>query len=138
MATTGRKRLTAGLTGAIAMAAAWAAFAELDLDLELFNAATSSAVISGINSKDAICLTLTGTTDKTESHSTAIAELRAAGASHGTQAGVTKQLATTLGRLLKLKNKSQYQSADVACSDATKAIERAQKLLDGASEIGAG
>lgn len=32
MATKGRKRLTAGLTGAIAMAAAWAAFAELDLD----------------------------------------------------------------------------------------------------------
>lgn len=34
--------------------------AELNLDLDLFNAATSNAVISGINSKDAICLRLTG------------------------------------------------------------------------------
>jgi hypothetical protein len=38
--------------------------AELTNDLGLFNAAASSAVTSGINSKDAICLTLTGRTRK--------------------------------------------------------------------------
>jgi len=38
--------------------------AELDLDLDLFNVATSNAVISGINAKDATCLRLTGTTGK--------------------------------------------------------------------------
>lgn len=42
--------------------------AELTLDLDLYNAATSNAVTSGINSKDAICLKLTGKTDKTENH----------------------------------------------------------------------
>ena len=40
--------------------------AEVNRDLELNNAATSDAVISAINSKDAICLTLTGRTNKNE------------------------------------------------------------------------
>ncbi len=34
--------------------------AESNKELNLYNAATSDAVISGINSKDAICLGLTG------------------------------------------------------------------------------
>jgi len=54
--------------------------AEVTLDLGLFNAAASSAVSSGFNSKDAICLRLTGVTGKTENHAQAIAELSAAGA----------------------------------------------------------
>ena len=53
--------------------------AELNLDLEFFNVAASNAVISGINSKDAVCMRLTGTTAKTENHAAGIAELRAAG-----------------------------------------------------------
>jgi len=71
--------------------------AEVNRDLELFNAATSAAVISGINSKDAIC--------------------------------------TTLSRLLKLKTKSQYQPVSVAAADATKAVEWATRLLEGADEV---
>jgi hypothetical protein len=35
-------------------------------DLELHNAATSDAVVSGINWNDAICLTLTGRTGKSD------------------------------------------------------------------------
>lgn len=112
--------------------------AERDLEIELFNVATSNAVISGINSKDAICLALTGTTGKFENHSAAVGELRAAGVNQGAHAGSTKQLATILGRLLKLKNKSQYQTSDVVRSAATKAVDWAQKMLDGASDIGAG
>lgn len=108
--------------------------AEVSRDLELFSAATSSAVISGINSKDAICLSLTGRTAKADQHLAAVAELRAAGG-QGTHAEATKVLATTLGRLLKLKNKSQYQASEMARSDATKAVEWAQKMLDGASTI---
>lgn len=38
--------------------------AEISLDRGLFNAATSDAVVAGINSKDAICLKLTGRTKK--------------------------------------------------------------------------
>lgn len=102
--------------------------AELDLDCDLFNAATSSAVTSGINAKDAICLALTGKTSKSENHASAVAELRGAGTT-------TKTLATTLGRLLKLKNKAQYQTVDIARTDAVKAVEWATTLVEGASDI---
>ncbi len=67
--------------------------ADLSLDGNLYNAATSSAVTSGINAKDAICLALTGTTAKSDTRTDAVGELRAAGPA-------TKSLATTLGRLL--------------------------------------
>jgi hypothetical protein len=80
--------------------------AEANRDLELFNAATSDAVISAINSKDAICLTLTGRTNKSENHNEAVSELRRAG-----RAGA--HLAPTLSRLLKLKtspNTPRYRS----------------------------
>jgi len=86
----------------------------VNLDLKLFNAATSDAVISGINSKDAICLRLTGTTRKADGHHEAVAELKAAGS-----AGLG--LASTLSRLLTLKTKSQYQSASVAAVDGFRA-----------------
>lgn len=102
--------------------------AELNLDVGMFNAATSSAVTAGINAKDAMCLALTGRTNKTDNHADAATELRAAGAA-------TKRHATTLGRLLKLKNKAQYQSVDVARSDAVKAVGWATTLVDGATEI---
>lgn len=108
--------------------------AELSLDVDLYNAATSNAVISGINSKDAACLRLTGTTAKTEHHSTAGAELRTAGAD-GPHSEATKQMAVTLGRLLKLKSKSQYQTLDVARADASKAVDWAQKMLEAASGV---
>jgi hypothetical protein len=98
------------------------------LDLRLFNAATSDAVISGINSKNAISLRLTGVTRKAESHHEAIAELKAAG-----PAG--EALAPTLSRLLKLKTKSQYQSESVSASDATKAVAWATRLLEGAEVV---
>lgn len=101
--------------------------AELSASLDLFNAATSSAVTSGINSKDAICLALTGRTSKTENHNDAVTELRAAGPSMTAQA-------SCLGRLLRLKNRSQYQAADIAQSDAFKAIEWASRLLRVASQ----
>jgi hypothetical protein len=102
--------------------------AKFDLDLDLFNAATSDAVIAGINAKDAICLRLTGTTRKSDNHADAVAELKAAG-----PAGAA--LAPTLSRLLKLKTKSQYQSASVAANDANKAIEWATRLVEGAEEV---
>jgi hypothetical protein len=95
--------------------------------LELCNAATSAAVTSGINSKDAICLALTGTSTKSDNHSEAVRELKAAGPKTGPNA-------TTLGRLLKLQNRSQYQAADVAGSEARKAIEWATRLVDAATE----
>lgn len=102
--------------------------AQTSLEFEQFNAATSNAVISGINSKDAVCLKLTGRTRKTDNHADAVAELKAAG-----PAGA--EFAPTLSRLLKLKTKSQYQSVSIAVSDANKAIEWATRLLGGAEQV---
>ena len=102
--------------------------AEMSLELELFNAATSDAVNSGINSKDATCLKLTGRTHKSENHSEAVAELKHAG-----KAG--SELAPTLSRLIKLKTKSQYQSVSVAQQDARNAVDWARRLYEGAAAI---
>lgn len=102
--------------------------AHLSNDLELYSAATSNAVIAGINAKDALCLKLTGRTGKTENHQEALAELRASGAKG-------RELEPTLARLLKLKAKSQYQSAPVAATDAAKAVDWAGRMVDGASEV---
>ena len=102
--------------------------AESSLDRGLFNAATSDAVIAGINSKDAICLKLTGATGKSDSHSSAIDELSRTGR-------LGRDLAPTLSRLLQLKTKSQYQSTAVAQVDATRAIEWARRLRDAAADI---
>ncbi|HTO02002.1 MAG TPA: hypothetical protein VL068_15150, partial [Microthrixaceae bacterium] len=77
--------------------------AEDDLGMDRFNAATSAAVHSGINSKDAICLALTGRTGKTERHLDAVSELTKAG-----PAGAA--VANTAGRLIKLKRKAEYQA----------------------------
>lgn len=99
--------------------------AELNNDLNLYNAAASNAATSGINSKDAICLALTGRTGKTENHADAIAELKATGA-------VGRAQAATLDRLVRLKPKSQYQAAPISASDAMKAIGWATRLLEAA------
>lgn len=103
--------------------------AEVSNDLGLYNAATSNAATSGINSKDAICLALTGRTGKTENHAEAIAELKATGA-------VGRAQAATLDRLVRLKPKSQYQASSISASDATKAIGWATRLLEAAEGVG--
>jgi hypothetical protein len=102
--------------------------AELTNDLQLFNAAASSAVSSGINSKDAICLTLTGRTRKADNHAEAVTELRAAG-----RAG--QEIAATFSCLLKLKTKSQYQSESISAGDAAKTIDWAGRMLDVAQRV---
>jgi hypothetical protein len=76
----------------LAKAAEFSASGEENLAAERFTAATSDAVIAGINAKDAICLKLTGKTAKTDNHQTATAELRKAG-------GVGPTAAVTLGHL---------------------------------------
>lgn len=97
--------------------------ADLSIEVGLFNAAAASAVVSGINSKDAICLKLTGRSDKTKDHGQAVTELRGAGTG-------TADVSTALGRLLRLKNKSQYQTGPTTRSEAMKSITWARKLHD--------
>lgn len=102
--------------------------ARANLAAERFNATTSDAVVSGINSKDAICLKLTGRTGKTDSHQSAVAELKVSGREGA-------DLASTLDRLLKLKTRSQYETISVARRDAENAARWAEKLEDGARRI---
>lgn len=99
--------------------------AQAELEFELYDPATSNAVVAGINAKDVICLMLTGETKKTDNHHAAVAELKAAG-----QAGADQT--KNLQRLLRLKARSQYQSAAVSSADAEKAVEWAQRMVDAA------
>jgi hypothetical protein len=89
--------------------------AGLELNRELYTTAASSAVLAGINAKDAICLQLTGRTGKSDDHRAAVPELAAAG-----PAG--KVLESTFRRLLGLKTTAQYQAAPIGGTDATKAV----------------
>ena len=102
--------------------------AETSRDLGLDNAAVSDAVISAINSKDAICLALTGRTGKSDNHAQAVDELKRAG-----QAGA--KLATALGRLLNLKTRSQYAARSVSAADASKAVDWADRMFTTADGV---
>jgi uncharacterized protein (UPF0332 family) len=101
------------------------AAAESELDVERFNAATSNAVLSGVNSKDAICLKLTGATGKADDHKAAVPELARTGR-------LGAELAPTLERLLKLKTRAQYQVASMAKKDAESAVRWATQLYEAA------
>ena len=105
--------------------------ADASRDRKLYNAATSDAIISAINSKDAICLALTSRTNKSDNHGEAVAELTRAG-----RAGA--DLSATLNRLLKLKARSQYAPLSVTPANANKAVEWAQRMLSGAQDVVAG
>jgi hypothetical protein len=94
----------------------------------LDDAAASNAVTSGINSKDAICLALTGQARRSDNHAEAVVELKRAGA-----AG--RDSSTTLSRLLKLKSKSQYQASSESAADAAKSIDWAARLLETAESV---
>lgn len=85
-------------------------------------------MISGINAKDAICLKLTGRTSKSDRHEDARNELTRSG-----PAG--RALAPNLSRLLRMKTRAQYQSGSMAASDATRAIEWATRMLEGAQRV---
>lgn len=103
----------------------------MNQDGGLYNAATSDAVISAINSKDAICLALTGRTNKSDNHADAVPELKRAG-----RAGA--DLSPTLNRLLKLKTKSQYAPVSISPASASNAVNWAQRMLSGAQDVVSG
>lgn len=102
--------------------------ASLELQMQLHTAAASSAVLAGINAKDAICLQLTGRTGKLQDHRAAVPELAAAG-----PAG--KAVESAFRRLLGLKIAAQYQAAPIGRMDATKAVEWATRMVDAARDV---
>lgn len=108
--------------------------ADLANDHELYNSAISNAATSGINSKDAICLRLMGSSAKTTNHVNAVGELEAAG-SMSKHASTTSRLAGLLDQLLVVKNRAQYAAFRFTHEDAALAVDHAQKLLNGAIAI---
>lgn len=102
--------------------------AEVLLELDMFDVAISSAALSGVNSKDAICLKLTGRTEKTERHSDAATELAQAG-------GNAAALAPTLKRLMAAKNKAQYRHTRATPTDARTAVRQAKRMYESAQAI---
>ena len=88
-----------------------------------FDAATSTAITSGINSADAILLLLTGRAVKTRDHTDQVTRLKGAG---------RPPLAAKLGRLLALKNQSQYQVTPIPRSKASSALGWANELYEAA------
>jgi hypothetical protein len=102
--------------------------AGLELEMDLPTAAASSAVLAGINAKDAICLQLTGRSARVADHRSAVPELASAG-----PAG--KALESTFRRLLGLKTAAQYQAAPISRTDATKAVAWATRMVDAARDV---
>ena len=102
--------------------------AALNNEFELYSAAVSNAVTSGINSKDAICLKLTRRTAKSDDHNAAPTELTASGP-------LGAGLAPTLHRLLGLKPRAQYQSKQMTSKEAASAVSWAQRLYEGAESV---
>lgn len=104
------------------------AAAESEVSAERYSAATSNAVVSGINSKDAMCLKLTGVTGKGEDHRSAVPELKRAGET-------AAALAPTLGRLLTLKTRAQYQTVSMTKKDAESAVRWASQMYEAAEGV---
>ena len=102
--------------------------AEVNDEYELFSAAVSNAVTSGVNSKDAICLKLTGRTGRSDDHAAAAAELKASGP-------IGAGLAPTLRRLLGLKPKAQYQAKRMTDKESASAVGWAQRLYESAERV---
>lgn len=112
----------------LAKALEFPAAADSEVNAERYNAATSNAVLSGINSKDAICLKLTGVTGKGEDHKAAVPELKRA-------SKPAAAVAPTLERLLTMKTRAQYQTTSMAHKDAESAVKWASQLYEAAEGI---
>ena len=102
--------------------------AEVEMSGGLLNAAACSAVLSGINAKDTICLRSTGQTRKSANHGDAVAEL-------GRSGPAGKRLESTFRRLLTMKTASQYQAGSIGLADAHKAVEYATRMVEAAAEV---
>lgn len=103
-----------------------AATSELGADRRI--AATSLAIHAGINAADAVTGMRLGQRAAGQDHDEALVLLRAAGPD-GT--AVAKDLA----RLLPMKTRAEYEPDDIPKSDASKAVERARRIVEVARRL---
>ena len=105
-----------------------AATAELGANRPI--AATSLAVHAGINGADAVTGMRLGQRAAGQDHDEAVVLLRTAGPDG---MAVAKELA----RLLPMKTRAEYEPDDIPKSDASKAVERARRIVEVARRIAA-
>ena len=99
--------------------------AEANHDLDLYNAAASAAVTSGINSKDAVCLATKGATGRSDNHTDAVGELRRSGP-------IGAAIASTFNRLLGVKTRAQYQTRATTAKASQDALIWAERMYEAA------
>ena len=104
--------------------------ASSELDAGRVIAATSLAIHAGINAADAVTGIRLGQRAAGQDHDEALVLLRTAGPD-GT--AVAKELA----RLLPMKTRAEYEPDNIPRSDATKAVERARRIVEVARRIAA-
>lgn len=97
-----------------------AATAELDADRPI--AAASLAIHAGINAADAVTGARLGQRAAGQNHDEALALLRTAGPDG---AAAAKELA----RLLPMKTRAEYEPDDIAKADASRAVDRAHRIV---------
>lgn len=91
-------------------------------------AATSLAVHAGISASDAICGARTGERAASSDHSQAVALLGQAGREG-------RDAARSLGRLLPLKSRAEYEPADVPRATAKRAVDQADRIVQIARQV---
>ncbi len=87
------------------------------------NAACSNAVNAAINANDALCLARLHRFSTASSHTHALELARACGP-------VGRQVATQLERVLKAKDKAQYETASVRPAEARQVVDRAARIVE--------
>ena len=104
--------------------------AEDELETGRAIAATSLAIHAGINGADAVCGMRVGRRAAGQDHDEVLALLRTAGPDGAA-------IAKDLGRLLPMKTRAEYEPDDVSKSAATKAVDRARRIVGVARRVAA-
>lgn len=86
------------------------------------NAACSNAVNAAINANDALCLARLQRYSTATSHAQALVLARSCGT-------VGRQVATQLERVLKAKDKAQYDTASIRPAEAAQVVDRAARIV---------
>jgi uncharacterized protein (UPF0332 family) len=87
------------------------------------NAACSNAVNAAINANDALCLARLQRYSTASTHAHALDLARGCGSTG-------RQVATQLERILKAKDKAQYETASVRPAEAANVVDRAARIIE--------
>lgn len=106
----------------IAKAREFLAAAQDSLAHDRPNAACSDAVNAAVNANDALCLARLQRYSTAQNHAHALELARACGT-------VGRDVAKQLERVLKVKDKAQYDTASIRRSEATQVVQRAERIV---------